>query len=274
MGALIWLASYPKSGNTWLRSFLHHLLANPPAPLPPDELRKFCFADDARGFFDRAAGHATQGLSTAEIAALRPRAQALMAATAKESVFVKTHSLLGEHHGKPLINEAVTVGALYVLRDPRDVAISGAHHYGLTIDGMIERLANKAAATGNTPQAAYTLQSSWSDHVTSWTRQRHPRLLVLRYEDMEQQPTATFGTVARFLGLSPPPERLQRAIDFSSFKVARELEQKHGFNERSQHADSFFRAGRSGQWRGTLTPGQIERIEADHGEVMRRFGYL
>lgn len=274
MGALIWLASYPKSGNTWLRTFLHHLLLNPPAALPPDELSRFTLGDGDRAWYDKAAGRPTFGLSEAETAQLRPRAQALMTAAFPDSVFVKTHSALGEHHGTPLINPAVTAGAIYVLRDPRDVAISGAHHYGTDIDGMIERMANPLAATGDTPANVYTFMSSWSQHVTGWTHRPHPQLLVLRYEDMESRPLGSFGRIAQFLGLKPPKDRLERAIRFSSFKVVQNMEQQHGFKERSEHAERFFRVGRSGQWRKTLSGAQVARIERDHGEVMRKFGYL
>ncbi len=274
MGGLIWLASYPKSGNTWLRNFLHHLMLNPPQPLLPNQLHKFTLGGDHRGWYDQAHGGPTLLLDEVELAALRPRAQALMTGASPDSVFVKTHSRVGDQGGTPLISPDCSAGAIYVVRDPRDVVLSGADHYGLSVDDMITRMADPAAKLGGNAENVISYLSSWSLHVDSWTGQPSPQLLVLRYEDMEAKPLGTFGAIVRFLGLKVPRDRLDRAIRFSSFKVSQRLEAEHGFRERSDHAQRFFRVGRSGQWRGQLGADQVARIEADHGAVMRRFGYL
>ncbi|PWR20604.1 sulfotransferase domain-containing protein [Zavarzinia compransoris] len=274
MAALIWLASYPKSGNTWLRTFLHHLLINPPAPLPPDSLHRFTLGDHHRIWFDKAAGRSTAGFSLAEILQLRPKTQVLMTGASADSVFVKTHSMVGTYQGVPLINMEVTAGAIYVVRDPRDVVISAADHYGLGIDDMITRMADRDATIGGQQNQVEVRVGDWSSNVESWTGQTGRGLLVVRYEDMEQKPLKTFGAIAGFLGLKPPRERLERAIRFSSFKVSQNQEAQHGFAERSQHSARFFRIGKSGQWPGVLTPEQVARIEHDHGAVMKRFGYL
>lgn len=274
MGALIWLSSYPKSGNTWVRTFLHHLLLNPRAPLPPNELGRFTLGDNHRVWYDKAAGTSTLGMSDAQISALRLKAQALMTGAFPDSVFVKSHTMLGIRDGVPLVNAQVTAGALYVVRDPRDVVISAADHYGLSIDQMIDQMADPTAVIGANDGQVMTFMGDWSGHVRGWTGRPNPSLHVIRYEDMEQKPLKTFGGIAGFLGLKPPRERLERAIRFSSFKVVKNQEAVHGFNERSKHSASFFRVGRSGQWRDTLTPLQAARIETDHAEQMRRFGYL
>lgn len=274
MGALIWLSSYPKSGNTWLRTFLHHLLINPPAPLPPDSLSRFTLGDNHRIWYDKAAGVSTVDFDEERISALRPRAQALMTGAFPDSVFVKTHSMVGVRHGVPLINMDVTAGAIYVVRDPRDVVISAADHYGLGIDDMLKQMADPAAVIGGNATQVQTWLGDWSSHVTGWTGQAGRGLLVVRYEDMEQKPLKTFGSIAAFLGLRPPRDRLERAIRFSSFKVLQNQEAQHGFAERSKHSARFFRVGKSGQWRGVLDAAQIEQIESEHGAVMKRFGYL
>lgn len=274
MGGLIWLASYPKSGNTWLRNFLHHLMINPSQPLKPNQLHQFTLGGDHRAWYDKAHGGPTLMLSEAELATLRPRAQALMTGASPDSVFVKTHSRVGDQGGTPLISPECSAGAIYVVRDPRDVVLSGADHYGLSIDDMITRMADPEAKLGGNADNVISYLSSWSVHVDSWTGRPTPQLLTLRYEDMEAKPLGTFGSIAKFLGLKVPRDRLERAIRFSSFKVSQRLEAEHGFRERSNHAQRFFRVGKSGQWRGQLSPEQIARLETDHGPVMRRFGYL
>lgn len=98
---------------------------------------------------------------------------------------------------------------------------------------------------------------------------------MVRYEDMLGKPQRTFAGIARFLGLKPPRDRLQRAIRFFSFKVMRGQEDRHGFRENvSVTSDRFFRQGTAGQWKQVLTPEQVARIVNDHRDQMNRFGYV
>ena len=116
--------------------------------------------------------------------------------------------------------------------------------------------------------------ASWSTHVASWTARENPGLLVLRYEDLLARPRRQFRRVADFLGLSPPRERLERAIRNASFKSLQAQEKRQGFKERSEHAQAFFRTGGQGQWRGKLTDEQVARVVERHREQMQRFGYV
>ena len=92
------------------------------------------------------------------------------------------------------------------------------------------------------------LSGSWSQHVASWTGREDERLHVVRYEDMLDKPSATFGAVARFLGLKPSRQRLLRAIRHSSFRALQSQEAAGGFKERSEHQKKFFRRGKAGGW--------------------------
>jgi hypothetical protein len=97
----------------------------------------------------------------------------------------------------------------------------------------------------------------------------------MRYEDMVAAPLQAFGSLIRFLGQEPPEDRLARAVAFSDFNVLRAQEDAGGFIEQpARSTGPFFRVGEAGQWQAVLTRAQAARIERDHGEVMRRFGYL
>lgn len=273
MGAIIWLASYPKSGNTWLRAFLHNLLTNPRTPARPDELARFTLSENDKGWYDRVNGGPVDGLGSAETIRMRPAVHRLMTASGPDSVFVKTHSYLGEAHGTPLISMDVTAGAIYVVRNPLDVVLSMTAHYGIDIARAIETI--------NTPResvadAAHVVEvmGTWSRHVESWTARPNPGLLVVRYEDLLAKPRKHFGAVAGFLGLKPSRERLDRAIRFCAFKTLRRLEERHGFRERSPNAPRFFRTGRAEQWREKLAQEQVRRIVEAHREQMSRYGYV
>ena len=91
---------------------------------------------------------------------------------------------------------------------------------------------------------------------------------------MLDKPRKTFKQVAKFLGVNPSPDRLERAIRFSSFKVLKAQEEKAGFKERPKVSRNFFREGKRDQWREKLTPDQVRQIISVHHEQMERFGYI
>ncbi len=274
MGAIIWLASYPKSGSTWMRSFLHNLLRNPAESYDINRLSDFTLGDSQARWYRLFDPRPASEYDRDAVRRMRPLVHREMTKSHPDSVFVKTHNALIEDEGHPLVTPDVTAGALYIVRDPRDVAISYSHHRGKPIDDTIELMAQTGACTVGDDTNVYERMASWSLHVESWTDPPRPRHLVVRYEDMLDRPLGSFAGVARFLGLEPPRARLERAIRLSAFKVLQAQERRRGFIERPKTAEAFFRAGRAGQWRRTLTAAQIGRIEQDHGAQMRRFGYL
>lgn len=273
MGAIIWLASYPKSGNTWMRAFLHNLLLNSQEPVDINSLHYFTLGEGNARFYRQFDPRPLTALSEPEIMALRPKVHEFLTQASPDSVFVKTHHFLGEIEGAPLITMAHTAGAIYLVRNPLDVVVSYANHFGLTIDQAIEELANEGTGSKPSDRNARQYYGSWSLNVSSWTQNPTPTLHIVRYEDMQDRPLETFAGIARFLGLDPPRERLDRAIANSSFGALQTQEQEHGFVERTEHT-CFFREGRAGGWQTALTEQQIAGIVADHREQMERFGYV
>ncbi len=273
MGAIIWLASYPKSGNTWMRVFLHNLLRNPNEPAGINNINQFCLGEDNASLYNSLDPRPLSTLTPAEIMALRPKVHELLTKAFPDSVFVKTHNLLGEAEGSPLVNMECTAGAIYLVRNPLDVAISYAHHFGLGLDDAIAHLNYAGAGTPTTDVVARQYYGTWSMHVASWTQVPFPARHVVRYEGLIENPLETFRGVAEFLGLDPPPGRLQRAISHSSFEQLQSQENEKGFVERSQYS-RFFRSGRVGQWREELSESQIKQVVSDHRDQMERFGYV
>ncbi|MFZ5931519.1 MAG: sulfotransferase domain-containing protein [Pseudomonadota bacterium] len=274
MGAIIWLASYPKSGNTWLRAFLFNLLRNPPQPASINELDSFCIGESAGAWYARRAGHAIGDMAMDAVMALRPLVHRDFTQAFPDSVFVKTHNFLGECCDVALHTMDVTAGAIYVVRNPLDVVISMTDHFGVGLDAAIDRLGDPAAATETTDAHASEFHSDWSTHVKSWTGLPNPGLHIMRYEDMLDRPNRSFRQLATFLGLTPPNDRLRKAIKFSSFETLQAQEKKYSFKERSEFSQAFFRSGRKQQWRSLLSTAQIDRIVAAHNEQMARFNYL
>jgi len=274
MGNIVWLASYPKSGNTWLRAFLANLVANRIEPVPLNELSRYGDDEAAPELFTELAGRPSNALGIDDIAALRPKVHAALAARAQGTRFVKTHNLSGSFDGHPLHNWDVTAGAIYVVRNPLDVAVSMTHHFGIDIDAAIERLGNDNVATANDALFVSQILGSWSRHVKGWADLASDKFLVVRYEDLIAKPAKPFTKVAKLVGLGQDRARIDRAIRHSGFQSLASMEKKHGFVEASDKAGRFFRKGAVNEWRERLTREQVARVIGLHREQMLRFGYV
>jgi hypothetical protein len=274
MGNIVWLASYPKSGNTWLRAFIANLIANRPTPVPLAELPKYGDLEASPDWYSQAAGRPSIELDFAQLCALRPQVHRLIAQAAPRTVFVKTHSLTGALDGIPMHNPQVSAGAIYVVRNPLDVVISMSHHFAIPIDEAIDYLGNPNSATANDDLFVTEFLGSWSQHVKSWADMEGDRILVLRYEDLLEKPAKGFGKVAKLIGLDADRSRVERAIKHASFHTLAGMERRDGFVEVPIKGKQFFRAGRPNQWREALTRAQIQRVIGDHRVQMQRFRYV
>jgi hypothetical protein len=97
---------------------------------------------------------------------------------------------------------------------------------------------------------------------------------VVRYEDMLDDPLNAFKGALAFLNLEYGEVEIMNAINNSSFDRLRNMEEKDGFKERAIDSEMFFREGKSNQWKSQLTESQINEIISQHGNIMKRFGYL
>jgi hypothetical protein len=271
---ILWIASFPKSGNTWLRALLANYLTDSRTPVDINTLPSFAYGDMRAEPYERIAGQPVSGLPPAEINRLRPAVHRALAESAPEIVFVKTHSILAAIDDVPTITPEVTFGALYVVRNPLDVAVSFADHYGLTMEQGVRAV---CFANLEIPaKAGHVLQviGDWSSHVRSWLTAPGLYRHVVRYEDLLRSPQTTFGQVLSFLKLKKDRDRLRRAIRHSAFEVLAGQEAATGFVERSRHAERFFRSGRAGSYAAHLSPEEIAAMVECHRPMMQQLGYL
>ena len=273
MGGLVWLASYPKSGSTWLRAFLHNYLARSDRPYDINRLMDLTAGESGAAAYRRYDPRPASQYRTAEVQRMRPLVHRDLTRLHPDVVLVKTHNASLMVDGIPLVTPDVTTGAIYMVRDPRDIAVSYSRHLGLSVDQVIDFMAQPAATLPGNDRKVFEWLGTWSMHVHYWTRSRSKRLHVLRYEDAVRDPAATFGAVVAFLGSAVEPDRLERAVRFSAFPVLQAQEAASGFVERPEAAGTFFREGEAGAWRRCLTPAQARRIEEQHAQEMRLAGY-
>jgi hypothetical protein len=275
---IVWLASFPKSGNTWTRAFLHNLakvLAREGGVQNINEMGRFSAGEPAKARFTELLGHEPSNDNREEIASIRHRVHERLAEEHDGLVFVKTHNALVTDRGTTTVNFAVTSGAIYIVRNPLDVAISYANHLGRSVDEAIAMMGQTGAETNVNDKQVYEVFGSWSEHVGSWTRKPHPAIYVMRYEDMLAEPQKTFAGLVQHLLIDARRHQIAKAIEQSSFENLQQQEKEGGFLERPERASAaFFREGRAGQWKEVLTRAQIDRMVNDHGEQMQRFGYL
>lgn len=274
MSQILWLASYPKSGNTWLRAFLANYLLDTKTPQDINALPEFVYGDMRVDYYEQLTGKSQTDLTWEEINRLRPQVHRFLADARPGTVLVKTHSVLSAIEDIPTITPEATFGAIYVVRNPLDVAVSFSHHYGMTMEQGAKAICFKPLEIKPKPGHILQVVSDWSTNIRTWLDAPGLYLKVIKYEDMTRTSTKTFGSVLDFLKLPREKERLKRAIRHSSFKVLSEQERREGFVERSRNADRFFRKGKVGSWRQELAPEQVDLIVEYHKEMMNEMGYL
>ena len=272
-GGIIWLASYPKSGNTWLRIFLENLFRNSRTPADINNLTVVRFSDNSYSLYETVCGKSLRTESDSNIHKLRNTVQKYMGSHS-ETVFAKTHNAVMNFENSPLIWLEHLAGVVYVIRNPLDMLVSFSDHYNLTIDDTIEAISSPYHRINSTEKGIFQILGGWSNHYYSWFGVENLTPLCLRYEDMIEKPVKSFGRLMRFLGLPKDMARLKRAIRHSSFQVVSEQEKQTGFGEQSRAGHKFFRQGKVGSYRAVLSDAQIAKVIKSHGELMFEMGYL
>jgi aryl sulfotransferase len=273
---VIWLASYPKSGNTWFRILLANLKSGRDQPV--DIRSRIGTGGDmvSRRRFDDITMIESGLLTGDEVDSLRPAVCESLAAEAAPNSWIKVHDAWRRTPaGEVLFGRNAGRAAIYVVRDPRDVAVSLAHIKNKTMDSAVEFM-NSTAAMLSSPvgrQLAWLPEKlgDWSGHVISWLDQRDVPVHVVPYEALKRDTVGVLENALRFAGEAVVRADVERAVRHSEFGALRRQESAAGFREPGL---PFFRRGEVGSWRDELTPAQAARIVDAHGAVMRRVGYL
>jgi hypothetical protein len=273
VGKIIWIASYPKSGNTWVRVFFNNLVNEAVDLKSINDARYLAPFENAGYFYQPHFSKPLSEVSDDELAKARPRVHRAIAAMAPGFVFIKTHYLLGNHRGTMTITPDATAAAIYLVRNPLDIAVSYSEFRGREIDATIKLMNLSGRMLPRSKSTSYQLIGSWAENVESWTRTPHERLLIVRYEDLLEDPLTGFKRIVNFLRMNASDEAVERAQKLSSFSVLKEAEELEGFVERPRETKSFFRSGRKDEWKERLTSKQVSEIVDPNYQLMRRFGY-
>lgn len=275
MAKPIWLASFPKSGNTWVRLFLTALLKDKDPDINEIETDGII---SERHVIDKVLGINSANIPESTYLKYRSELYHNWASSQnKEFLLTKVHdSCIRE--GFILFPPSITRGVVYILRNPFDMAASLANHNNTSIKTSVNTLcnsnniiANKKSGLGR--QISQFL-GSWSDHVESWTKVHHENMILIRYEDMLHNGQETFRQLVNYLELDYSTDEINRAIENTSFKKVKEKELTGDFKERPKDTKAFFRSGKSGGWREEITSDQVKMIIDKHYETLLKYNYI
>lgn len=249
---IVWIASYPKSGNTWFRVLLHNILNNPEQPTHINELELSNIAS-SRTLFDQFSGISSSDLTPKEIETLRPQVYRKLAESSDETIYMKVHDAWTlNSQGVALFPKDVTCSVIYIIRHPLDVAVSLSYHNSEDVKTSLNKLGESSFGLclrekrlfNQLPQKLL----SWSEHVRTWVLESGLRVHVIRYEDMHKQPETAFSEALKFLEIPHTAKDLENAIENSSMGALQKQEKEDGFNEKPINASSFFRKGVLSDW--------------------------
>lgn len=274
MGNIVWVASYPKSGNTWVRAFLKNLLRPAATPASINSLGELCDNESNKRFYRSYADQ--YDITDPDTAArLRCPVQRDIAASAGHDVFLKTHNYYGAFNGYPLQDAAISAAAIYVVRNPLDLVLSLSHFFRVSHDEAIDFLANEDSTLEDSDSNVTGFISSWSLNVSSWTDvpADDPRFCIVRYEDLLSHPLRHFRRIAALIGIRRGKD-IENAVKASDFNILKKQEARAGFVENPNQERVFFRAGRQNQWQQALSTSQVDRVIAGNRAMMEKFDYI
>jgi len=271
----IFLASYPKSGNTWMRSIIGNLY-NFDKEFNLKTLKSIPLLSIKENFdeFEKKIYSENNVLNFDWVSQNIIECQKILNNKSNHLNIFKTHSV----RHKKFTNETVNAGFIYIIRDPRDVVVSFKNFSGKSIDKIIDELLFEKTNIINT-NGAQELLSTWELNVLSWLNYTTVPRLIIRYEDLKLNIKEIVIKVIDFLNnthrikLNLTDADIDQLIENSNFNNLKKIEDKYGFDESSKHS-SFFRTGTSNQWKDILSKTQLRLIENNLQTLMRQFNYF
>jgi aryl sulfotransferase len=276
-GSIVWLASYPKSGNTWVRALLTALIENNSKTPDINNLvgnTEFY----VRQSLDDLCGIDSANLSAAQLLPYLRAMWLIAADLADDTIFIKVHDQYRAIlNGLAVFPAEASRAVIYIVRHPFDVAASLAAHNDSTFDAAIALMGDSSYALHNSvgrgSEFLPIVIGDWSSHVTNWLDQSEIPVLVVRYEDLQANATECLREIAAAAGIDTSSAVLASTAQNCQFQRLRDAEVKSGFIEKPIGSASFFRLGLVGDGRTSLSLAQQSEIYRRHGPVMERLEY-
>ena len=280
---IFWIASYPKSGNTWVRAILASILHSEDGNFNfkyLEKIKQFPMEEHFRHFTDEI-------WNIDELAKNWLPSQERLNLDDKIKYF-KTHHAVCRYRDYIFTNVDNTLATIYVVRDPRNVINSLAHHYSLNINEAKEMLFSSKRLLGNKKKSikkgsVYTVLGSWGDHYNSWKKLDKKNTLILRYEDLIKdtrlQIIEIINFLKRYTNVYYTDKKISNILTSTSFESFKTHESKYGFIEsvtdsKSNKKLNFFNLGKDNDWKKLLDLNTTKEIESKFSKEMKELGYL
>ena len=276
---IIWIASYPKSGNTYVRSFLSAYYFSSDGEFNFDLLKNIKQFPNVE-FFEKPLDNVDTASENWITAQRKIKGE-------KKARFLKTHNCLGKFKGKPFTTNEFSLGGIYVVRDPRNVITSVKNHFSFDDNQALKFVTNintEIKETNSNDFRTWSLLSSWSNHYKSWVKSHNFRKLLVKYEEFENDKYSTFRDIIIFVNAllnrtdRVDKKKLEKAIESTNFTVLKNKEKNEGFEEAAYSKDNekkpFFNLGFNNRWKKLLNDEIREKIETEFYSEMKELDYL
>lgn len=279
---IIWISSYPKSGNTWVRALLSSYFYSKDGNFHFDLLEQIKEFPKHSDYLNEISVNS----NLAEIAKeWIPAQRKLNLKHNNSTFFLKTHSAICNVDGSDFTDKENTLGAIYVVRDPRNVILSLSNHFDYSIEKSLEMICNKKQIITNPTKEnrylGFTVVSDWQNHYRTWKNFKLVEVKIVKYEDLILSPKNTFISILNFINkfmqVDIDEDRIKNVLMSTEFSKLQQSENKYGFKESSNMSGfnkKFFYLGPKNDWKNLLKKEIQEKIENHFKEEMKELGYL
>ena len=283
---IIWLASYPKSGNTLVRALLSSYFFSKDG-IFNFKLIKYIKQFPNAGLFENLGINIENDKEV-----VKNYIKVQESINQKNSIqFLKTHSYLFNIDNNPFTDLNNTLGAIYIVRDPRNVVTSNAHHYNISIEESLLRMTSSVHYGGDIKSKheadrAKVYLGSWSSNFNSWKSfESVGKYLLIKYEELISNREETLLKILKYIhklkkiNFVPDNKKLKNIIESTTFEKMKSEEEKSGFSEsktilKTGKKIPFFNLGPKNKWENILEPKIIKKIENSFNVEMKELGYL
>ena len=282
---IIWLTSYPKSGNTYVRAFLSAYYFSLDGKFNFNQISKIKQFPHEK-FFDKKINSISEASSQ-----WMPIQKKIV--QNKKILFLKTHSCLANYKNNIFTSPETSLGAIYIVRDPRNVFTSIKNHFSLNDNESLNMILDKerGLVSNNGSLASYSFISSWSNHYLSWLKNNKFRRFFVKYEDLISNKYETFRDIIVFINTlmnrteGVDKSKLQKAIESTNFEVLKNKEINENFsstdndfkswrNFHKENKNLFFNLGPDNKWENILNKKIRKEIETNFVNEMKELNYL
>jgi len=276
---IIWLTSYPKSGNTYLRSFISSYYFS--------KKGKFDFNLLLNILQFPSIKFVKKNLNSELEASQSWVYNQNQFFSGKQVHFIKTHNNLNPYNGNDFASNQISLGAIYIVRDPRNIITSMSHHYSLNYEQAYAKLIDEDASllekTREGDYSNFTFLGSWSSHYKSWKNSNDFKTLFIKYEDLEDNKYETFKKIILFINnlkkekSNINEKKFLNSINSTNFSNLKNKEENEGFEEsvysKSGKKKRFFNLGFNNRWQKILPKKILDKINNTLQKELNDLGY-